>query len=218
MKRTLTLTLAVAACGSLASAQTAKDIISRVDAAQKNARDVSFKVSGTANVESSSQKIDFDVKAIPAQSLARVTFNAPDSLADNVIVADKQTVRNYLYLTNQITETPLNKAAGQAGLGGVDFTQLTNTAALLRNYDVKLVGTTSSGGAKLYQLEASMGGAGDRTRVWITDAGWRPTRVQVLSTGGKVVADLNVTNYKVNAGLTVTALRSLPKDAQVIRR
>ncbi|WP_407636513.1 outer membrane lipoprotein carrier protein LolA [Deinococcus phoenicis] len=217
----LTLVAAALSVGaSTAGAQTAQDILNRVDAAQKAARDVTFRLSGSATLESSPQKIDLTVKSIPAQGLARLQFAAPDALADNVVVADRNEVRQYLFLTNQITVTPVKKAADSAGFGGLDFTRLSNAATLLSQYDVKLLGTSTVAGKKVYQLEATPKNANttDKARVWITEAGWRPTRLQLVSSGNKVMADLNVTNYKVNSGLTVSGLRMLPKDAQVIRQ
>ncbi len=216
MSKRLTLTL-LAGLLSVAGAQSAQDIVNKVDAAQKAAKDVTFRLSGNASFDSAGQKIDLTVKAIPAQSLARVQFMAPDALADNVIVADKTEIRQYMYLTNQITVTSAQKAADQAGLG-LDFTQLTNTASMLARYNVKLLGTSGSAGKRVYQLEATpKTGGGDSSRVWITEAGWRPTRIQLLS-GGKTVADLTVSSYKVNSGITAAAIRQLPKDAQIIKQ
>ncbi|WP_291429488.1 outer membrane lipoprotein carrier protein LolA, partial [Deinococcus sp.] len=141
-----------------------------------------------------------------------------DALADNVVVADKNEIRQYLFLTNQITVTTPQKAAGSAGLS-LDFTQLSNTASMLGSYNVKLLGATGPAGKRLFQLEATpKSGGTDRTRVWITESGWRPTRIQVLNSGGKTLADLNVSNYRVNTGLTATEIKALPKDAQIIRQ
>ncbi len=217
------LTLIAAACGvlltSLASAQSAQDIIGKVDAAQKAAKDISFRLSGNATLESSAQKIDLTVKSIPAQNVARLQFNAPDALADNIVVADKNEIRQYLYLTNQVTVTSAKKAADGAGFGGLDFTQLSSVASLLSQYDVKLLSTSGTAGKRLFQLEATpKSGTTDKTRVWITEAGWRPTRIQIVSSAGKALADLNVGNYRVNSGLSVASLKQLPKDAQVIRQ
>ncbi|WP_043801642.1 outer membrane lipoprotein carrier protein LolA [Deinococcus gobiensis] len=218
MKTLLPLTLILSLAG-VAGAQSAQDILTRVDNAQKTAKDVSFRISGTAALESAAQKVDFTVRAIPAQNLARLQFAAPDALADNIVVADKNEVRQYLFLTNQVTVTPLSKASQGAGLGGLDFTQFSNTASLLKGYDVKLLGTSGAAGSRVYQLEATpRSGSTDRTRVWITEAGWRPTRVQLVSTAGKTVADLTISAYKTNSGLSAATLRNLPKDAQVIRQ
>lgn len=215
MHKTLPFLLALTL--GAASAQSAQDILNRVDSAQKNVKDLSFRLSGSANMDSGKQTIDLTVKAVPAQSLARIQFAAPDALADNVVVADRKEVRQYLFLTNQITVMPLDKATTQSGLGTFDFTKLSNPATLLAGYDVKLLGTSGRAGQRTFQLEAqAKGGSSDRTRVWITEAGWRPTRVQLLSSG-KTLADLTVSNYKTNSGLSAASLRQLPKSAQIIR-
>ncbi|MBB5233439.1 outer membrane lipoprotein carrier protein LolA [Deinococcus budaensis] len=222
MKLFVSSLLTLAALASSAGAQTAQDILTRVDAAQKAAKDVTFRLSGSAAFDTSSQKIDLTVKSIPAQGLARLQFLAPDALADNVVVADRNEVRQYLFLTNQITVTPTKKAANGASgaFGGLDFTQLSNAATLLGQYNVKLLATSGAAGKRVYQLEATpkSTGGGDRARVWITEAGWRPTRLQLLGTGNKVLADLTVSNYRVNSGLTASGLKTLPRDAQIIRQ
>lgn len=216
VKNFLTMTL-IAVLASGASAQSAQDIITKVNATQKAAKDVSFRLSGSASLETSSQKIDMTIKSIPGQGVARLQFAAPDALADNVVVADRTEVRQYLFLTNQVTVTPLKKAAASAGFGGLDFTQFSNPAALLKDYNVKLLETSGTAGKRLFQLEATPKNGGDRARLWITEAGWRPTRMQLLS-GGRTVADLTVSNYRINSGLTVAGLKTLPKNAEIIRQ
>ena len=212
--------LALLLAPSLAQAQSVDSILSKVAAAQNNVKDISFRVSGTAMLDSGDQKVDLKVQTIPAFSLARVVFNAPDALADNVLIVDNKEVRNYLYLTNQVTVTNVNQAAGQ-DLGGLDLSQLSNLVPALKSrYDLKLLGSTGSAGNRLYQLEANpkTGVQGGSNRIWITENGWRPTRFQSLSDAGKVVADLSVSEYKTNTGLMAARLRQLPKDAEVIKQ
>lgn len=219
----LTSALSVALFTGLVSAQnfTVVDIVGKLDAAQKTAKDLSFRLSGTGSLDGSPQKIDLSVQTIPASSLARVVFAAPDALADNIVVVDRNEVRNYLYLTNQVTVTSTAKAAGQSGMTGLDFTQISNFSALLKNFDVKLISTTGTAGNRTYGLEgvAKAASTNDgKTRFYVSEAGWRPSRIQVLDSAGKVMVDLNVSNYKLNSGLTTTRLRMLPKDAEVIRQ
>lgn len=219
MQKFLTLSSLLLTLGlGTASAQSAQDIIGKVDAAYKAARDVSFRLSGSASINDQAQKIDLTVRAIPAQTLARMQFMAPDALADNIVVADKNEVRQYLFLTNQVTVTPLKSAAGSAGLSDLDLTQLSNPTSLLAGYNVKLLGTSGAAGGRVFQLEASPKSGGDRTRVWITEQGWRPTRLQLVSSAGRTLADLNISSYKVNSGLSAATLRALPKNAKVIRQ
>ena len=67
----LALTL-LSAGVSLAQTFTAADIIGKLDAAQKTARDLSFRLSGTGSFDGSAQKIDLSVQSIPASSVARL--------------------------------------------------------------------------------------------------------------------------------------------------
>ena len=213
--------LSVAGLSSLAHAQTADDILTKLAATQNAAKDLSFRVTGSAQLDSGSQKVDLKVQTIPASGLARVVFNAPDALADNVVIVDNKEVRNYLYLTNQVTVTSLNKMAGGQDLGGLDLSQLSNLVSALKSrYDLKVVGSTGSAGNRLYQLQADpkTGIQDGKTRIYVTENGWRPTRFVVLNAGGKTVADLNVSEYKANTGLSAAKLKQLPKDAEVIRQ
>lgn len=218
MKKLLPLTLLLTAFG-WSQAQTAQDIVNNVNAAQKAVKDVSFRLAGNANFENTTQKIDLTVKSIPAQNLARIQFVAPDALADNIVVADNKEVRQYMFLTNQITVTSTSKAASSAGLGGLDLNSLGNTSNILSKYNVKLLGTSGSAGSRVFQLEATAkDGGSDKTRVWITEAGWRPNRIQLINKDGKVMADMTLSNYKTNSGLTAATLKNLPKDAQIIKQ
>ncbi|WP_425147760.1 outer membrane lipoprotein carrier protein LolA [Deinococcus sp.] len=225
MKTFPRLSLAALSLGALtlsaASAQTAADILNKIDAAQKSVKDLSFRLAGNASLDGSAQKIDLTVQSIPASALARVVFAAPDSLADNILVVDRSEVKNYLYLTNQVTVTSVGKAAGNAGFTGIDLTQLSNFSSFLKTYDVKLVATSGAAGSHLYTLEGSPKSAGvsdSRARVFVNEAGWRPTRLQLLDGSGKVTADLNISDYKTNSGLTAARLRQLPKDAEVVKQ
>ena len=205
----------------MAQAQSADDILNNLASTQKSAKDISFRVSGSADQGGGVQKLDLNVQTIPASNLARVVFNAPDALADNVVILDNKEVRNYLYLTNQITVMNTSKAAGGQDLGGLDLSQLSNLVmALKTRYDVKLLGSSGAAPNRTYQLEASpkTGIQGGKTRVFVSENGWRPTRFQIVDGGGKTVADLNVSEYKLNSGLSVARLRQLPKDAQIIRQ
>lgn len=205
-----------------AQAQSADDILNKVSAIQKAARDVTFSLKGSATLDAGqTQKLDLDVQSIPASNLTRLLFNAPDALADNIVILDSKEVRQYLYLSNQITVTPLNKAAQGRGvdLGGLDFNSLSNPAALKSRYDLKLLGSTGTAGNRTFQLQATpKTGSAGKTVVWIAEQGWQPSRLQVYGAGGKVMADVSVVNYKKNVGLTASKLRALPKDAEVIKQ
>lgn len=204
---------------SVAQAQTAQDILKSIETAQTKAKDISFRLVGSVNVEKESQKFDLLIKSIPDQNLARLQFMAPDAFADNIVVADAKEVRQYMFLTNQITVTPVKKAAADAGIIGMDFTQFGNTSKMLSQFDVKLLGKEVVGGINIFKLEAKpKDSKGDKSLIWISEKGWRPTRIQVIDQKGKTLANLRLQNFKTNSGLTSTKLKKLPKSARVIKQ
>lgn len=218
MKRVLFTVLLM---GSAAMAQTADDIIAKVQANQKNIKDVTIRVVGKAELDSGAQSIDLDIQNIPGLNLTRISFNAPDALADNVVIVDKNTVYNYLFLTNQVTV----QSAKKARLEGFsfDFTRFADFSTELSKdkFVLKLIDTDTDKNGKVYVIEATpreqdLGFT--KTRVTISENGWRPLKMQALDSKGKVLADLNFTTWKTNSGLKASALRSLPKDAQVIKK
>lgn len=218
MKKVL---LTVLLMGSAALAQTAEDIISKVQANQKTIKDVTIRVVGKAELDAGAQSIDLDILAMPASNLTRISFNAPDALADNVVVIDKNTVYNYLFLTNQVT-VQSSKKARMEGFN-FDFTRFADFSTELSKdkFNLKLISTDTVKEGKVYVIEATpkeqdLGFT--KTRVTILENGWRPLKMQALDSKGKLLADLNFTTWKTNTGLKASTLKSLPKDAQVIKK
>lgn len=201
-----------------AHAQSAAEVLARMDAAQKAARDISFTVSGSANVNGQAQRVGVQVQSIPAQRLSRVVFSAPDALADNIFIVDNTTTYSYLFLTNQVLVQPLASAAQAQGLTlNADLGRITDIAALTRDMNVRLLNTQGTPGNRTFALEFQpRDGSNALSRVLVSEQGWRPTRLQFLE-GGQVLADLNITAYQVNSGLTPARLRALPRGAQVVR-
>ena len=214
------LTLSLLSSSSMAQTLSADDIAGKVEAAQKNLKDFSVRINGSATLEGGNQKIDLLVSSIPLSSLTRIVFNAPDALADNILILDKKTVSNYLYLTNQVTVAP----AAKSKVDGFtfDFTRLTDATISLSRTDfkLKLLETQTVAGGKAYLLEAipreDLGVS--KTRILVGENGWRVLKLQALDPQGKVVTELNFSNWKFNAGLKSADLKKLPRDAQVIKR
>ncbi|MFC6591185.1 outer membrane lipoprotein carrier protein LolA [Deinococcus lacus] len=217
VKKTLLL-LALGLPFASAGAQTAQDVVYKVNQMQKNARDVTFRLTGTLSAGGTPQKMDIRVRSIPSQGLARMEFAAPASIAGDIIVSDKNEVRQYFSLTNQIAVTPVNKAAASTGLG-LDFVQVGNAANLSDSYNLRLLGVSGGSGSRVFQLEASpKAGNSGKSRIWVTEQGWRPTRVQMLDARGQVLVDLSVSAFKTNSGVTSAVLRALPKSARIVRQ
>lgn len=217
MKRLLFTALLLS---SAAFAQTAEDIIAKVQANQKTIKDVTIKVSGKALLENGSQSIDLNIMSMPGINLTRIEFNAPDALADNVVILDKNTVYNYLFLTNQVRVQSSKKARVEGF--NFDFTRFADFSTELSKdkFKLKLLETQNTKDGKTYLIEATpqeedLGFT--KTRVLISEKGWRPLKMQALDSKDKLLADLNFTTWTVNSGLTSKNLKKLPKDAQVIK-
>lgn len=203
-----------------ASAQTLDGILANVNAQQKQLKDLSMRVIGSASFEDNSQKIDFQVQTIPAKSLTRIQFNAPDTLADNILIIDKNTLYNYLYLTNQVTVGKIDK--NQVSGLNFDFAKFTDVGTSLNKVDfnLKLLKTVQLKEGKAFVIEAipkdDLGF--NRSQIWILDRAWRPIKMQAFDKAGKVQAEFNFSAWKTNSGLLEKKLKALPKDAQVIKR
>ncbi|MFC6617730.1 outer membrane lipoprotein carrier protein LolA [Deinococcus radiophilus] len=202
-----------------AGAQTANDVLYKVDQMQKNARDLSFRLTGRLTMGGAGQNMDVFVKTIPAREVVRMEFRQPQSLSGDVIVSDRKEVRQYWSMSNQITVTGVGNAARQAGLG-LDFSQLGSAANLGSNYNVSLLSTSNAGGGRLFKLQAKpkTNPQAGTAHVWVTDRGWRPTRVQMFGPQGELMVDLNVGNFSTNTGVTEAQLRSLPRGARVVQQ
>lgn len=195
------------------------EVIRKVEATQKLTKDFSLRISGQANLESGAQAIDLNVYAIPSLDLTRIEFNAPDALADNILIIDKKVASNYLFLTNQVTLTSLEKTRVDGF--NFDFAKFADFGVNLSKdkYNLKLISVENTKEGKVYVIEAlSKDDDLARTRVWISDARWRPLKVQALDNRNKVQADLVFSDWKVNSGLKDKDLKKLPKGAQVIKR
>ncbi|WP_261664088.1 outer membrane lipoprotein carrier protein LolA [Deinococcus sp. Marseille-Q6407] len=220
MKKAVLLSLTAAlALLPQASAQTANDVLYKVDQMQKNAHDLSFRLSGRLLMQGANQNMNALVRTIPAREVVRMEFRQPQSLSGDVIVSDRREVRQYWSLSNQITVSPLNRAGQNSGLG-LDFTQLGSAANLSSGYNVRLLGTSNAGGGRLFKLQATskQNPKAGTANVWVTSQGWRPTRVQMFQPDGQLAVDLNVTNFKTNTGVTEAQLRALPRGARVVKQ
>lgn len=226
MKNKLALLAAAAAIafsGASAQGLSANEVVNRLEATTKALKDVSMRVTGTASGADQKLKLDLDIKAISALDLVRITFRAPESLADNFVIVDKTRVWNYLFLTNQVTVSPRSKASF-AGTG-FDLGSITDLNAMVPrdkvNYKLVASNEKTPAGAT-YVLEATpkanSGLDFDKVKVWVLENGFRPYRVQFSGDKNATTADLTIVEWKANTGLKEAALRAYPKDAEVINK
>lgn len=222
-KSLLAIGLTLVASVALAQTPSATDIIAKLETTQKSLKDYRARVAGSAEQGDQKLKLEMDVQAIPPLDLVRVKFNAPDSLADNFIIVDKNTVYNYLFLTNQVTITKLNTA--NVGGFNFNFSQFSSFGESFPKDKInfKPVTTESTPDGKAYVLDATPKPGSKleftRVKIWVLDGAWRPQHIQYFDDQGlNPIADITVTKWEPNVGLKAADLRKLPKDAEIIKK
>lgn len=208
---------------ALAQGVTADSILKNLDATQKNTKDFSAKVSGSAEQNDSRTKFEVKIAGITASKLTRVEFLAPDALADNFLIIDNQNSYNYQFITNQVT---IQKNANASEVGGfnLNFNALNDlqTTFPSNQVDFKPVTSETTPAGKAYILDATPKKSSnlnfDRLKVWVLESGWRVYRTQSFDAKGVMQFDITISDWKVNAGLKASELCKIPKDAEVIKK
>lgn len=223
LKTLLTLTTMSLIPLALAQGVTADSILKNLDATQKNTKDFSAKVSGSAEQNDSRTKFEVKIAGITASKLTRVEFLAPDALADNFLIIDNQNSYNYQFITNQVT---IQKNANASEVGGfnLNFNALNDlqTTFPSNQVDFKPVTSETTPAGKAYILDATPKKSSnlnfDRLKVWVLESGWRVYRTQSFDAKGVMQFDITISDWKVNAGLKASELCKIPKDAEVIKK
>lgn len=196
-----------------ASAQntpTPEQIVANNMAALKAFKDVSFTVTGSfsAGEELQNMTLKANVKSIISQKLTRIHFLQPDMMADNIMVVEKNQLRHYMSLTDQIMVQDVGDVPE------LDWLAADTTQFIPKGATLKLVETTGKTGSRIFKLSVHAGK--EKGFLWFNENNWMLSRVQYSSNEG-VAGELKLDNYKINTGLKAAALKSLPKSAQVIR-
>lgn len=184
-----------------ARAQSASDVAQHFSQAQRSAHDLSFDLRGPLNIDGQMQLADIQVNRLPAQSLTRFAFRAPEAMSGDIFLQDGQRLTYYLSLSNQIS------SASSADLSGLEVLTLSGKLSF------QLLGSSGPAGQRLFRLRAAPQGGG-KLIYWIRERGWQPERIQVYGADNKLLADLQVLSYRQNAGLSAASLRALPSGAQ----
>ncbi len=212
------LTIAFLSLG-LAMAQNITEITRQV---QANLERSPWEATITGRVQlpdGSTQEADFRLQVIPGkEQLARVEFKKPAALEGNFVVISDKEVWNYLFLTNQLIIQPRAKARIE-GLG-VNLTSLGDFQELTQQVTLRLLGEQNTPAGPAWRIagtpkDASLGFASMEILVLKSDP--RPLSITLRDSSNKVLADLNLTNFR-RANLTPQTLRKRPADAEVLRR
>jgi outer membrane lipoprotein-sorting protein len=206
---------------ALAQTLSASDVLAKLENVQKNLKDYKAKAIGTIADDTQKIKLDLDIQAIPGLKLTRLTFNAPDTLADNVSIIDNDNFYNYLFLTNQVTITKISKAqVGGVSFGGIESFGDLQSSIPKEKLDFKPLTMDDTPNGKAYLIDATPKKGSNlefgRVKVWALEKSFNLYRVQYFNEKGAMQADLTIPEFKGNVGLKAKDLCKLPSDVEKI--
>jgi outer membrane lipoprotein-sorting protein len=212
---------------ALAQDLSADEILANLEARNNALQDASFLLTGII-YDTDGQEIALEVESqfIPGEELAKAYFIQPDALADNFIVADGETVYNYLFVTNQVTILNANDPEALGGLlpegeveGGVNLTPNLGRFFSSDNWEATVEGYEESPEGPVYRLRfdnvdetANL----DYVTATVLDAEWLPQTLTFVQQDGSPLAELQFQDYALDTGLDPAELRELPGDAERI--
>lgn len=205
----------------------AEEILDNLEARSSDLQDASFLLTGTI-YDTDGQEIALEIESqfIPAEELVRAYFIQPDALADNFIIADGDTVYNYLFVTNQVTILDADDPEALGGLvpeseieGTVNLTPDLGRFFSSDNWEASVEGYEESPEGPVYRLRfdnLDEGANLDYVTATILDTEWLPLSMTFVQQDGSPLAELQFQNYALDTGLDPAALRDIPQDAERI--
>lgn len=226
LKRTLVLALLLTTAAS-AQDLSADEVLSRLEERSNALQDASFLLTGTI-YDADAQEIALEIEAqfIPGEELAKAYFIQPDALADNFVVADGDTVYNYLFVTNQVTILDADDPEALGNLipegqteGAVNLTPNLGRFFSSDAWNATVEGYEETENGPVYRLR--FGSTDEAANVdfvtaTILDGEWLPQVMTFVQRSGDPLAELQFQNYAVDTGLDPAELRELPQDAERI--
>lgn len=218
--------LAVATPWAAAQPLPVDTVLQNVEDAAKALQDASFTVTGKlVDPDGTVIPLEIDVQVIPGKQLASAYIVQPDALADNQIVLDGNVVKNYTFLTNQVTLFDANDPDALGGLlptgdgegGGPQISF--DLGKIFQGYDASIEGVDKKDGHELYHLlfKNKDPKAGVQTVVaTVPSSDWLPRTLEFRQADGRAMADLQANDIVTDQGLDPAKVGYLPEDAEVI--
>lgn len=220
------LLLALVAATASAQTPTVDTVLENIRTAADALQDASFTVTGKlVDPDGTEIPLEVDLQLIPPKHLASAYIVQPDALADNQIVLDGDVVKNYTFLTNQVTLFDANDPDALGGLlpggdGGQGSPQISfDIGAIFAGYDASIADVRKGGDATEYVLDFQNKEAGAtvaRVEATVPDSDWLPRKLVFQKADGSVLAELNAENMAIDQGLDPAEVGYLPSDAEVI--
>jgi outer membrane lipoprotein-sorting protein len=224
----LTAPLLLLALLPFAMAQTpdVAEVLAGLEARAAEVVDLAFVLEGQL-VDEAGQviRVEVEVLAIPGIPAAGMYIVQPDALADNQVVIDGDVVRNYTFLTNQVSLYDLDDPDALGGLIAADADGAVpislDLAAVFADWDAQVVGEESTPACRALVLRFDNRDPDGQIRyvlATVLDGSWDPWRLVFYRAGDALFADLRFVDLEINTGLTREDVTYLPEDAEVLDR
>lgn len=221
------LGLALAAAPA-ATAQThdVAAVLAALEASAAAVVDVQFVLEGVLIDEAGQNlRVEVEVAAIPAIPALGMYVLRPDAIADNQIVVDGDVVRNYTFLTNQVTLFDLDDPDAFGGLiaAGPDgeLPVTLDLAAVFAGWSAAIVdrADTPRGAALVLRFDnLDPDGVVRYVLATVVENDWDPWRLTFYREADTLFADLVFRDWVRDQGLTREEVTYLPGDAEVLDR
>jgi outer membrane lipoprotein-sorting protein len=182
--------------------------------------DISFVLEGEILDEAGQRiAVEVEVMAMPGEQAASLYIVQPDALADNQVIIDGDTIRNYTYLTNQVSVFHADDPDALGGLlpEAAGATVDLDLGRVFQGWDTSI--ESVDGDRYVVRFENLEEGAQVHHVLATVEAGdWIPRSLVFYRSPDDVFATLHFVDLVLDAGLTRQEVVFLPADAEVLDR
>jgi hypothetical protein len=207
---------------ALAQDRDVADVLAALEASAAAIVDLTFVLEGELIDEAGQTfRLEVEVLAIPAEPAIGLYILQPDAIADNQIVVLGDEVRNYTFLTNQVS---LFDASDPDAFGGLlepsadgSLPLSLDLAAVFAGWDAAI---EAEDGATVTVRFTNRDPAAAMQTVLatVTSDTWDPVQLVFFRAGDALFADLRFVDWSRDQGLTIDDVTYLPEDAEVLDR
>ena len=207
---------------ALAQDRDVDDVLAALEASAAAIVDLTFVLEGELIDEAGQTfRLEVEVLAIPAEPAIGLYILQPDAIADNQIVVLGDEVRNYTFLTNQVS---LFDASDPDAFGGLIEPSADGSLPLSLDLAAVFAGWDSTieddAGATVTVRFTNRDPAAAMQTVLatVTTDTWDPVRLVFFRAGDALFADLRFVDWSRDQGLTIDDVTYLPEDAEGLDR
>ncbi len=218
----LLLAGAALAPSAVAQERSVDDVLAALEASAAAIVDLAFILEGELIDEAGQTfRLEVEVLAIPSEPAIGLYILQPDAIADNQVVVVGDEVRNYTFLTNQVSLFDTSDPDAFGGLlepsadGSLPLSL--DLAAVFAGWDATI--EEDAGDTVTVRFTNRDPAAAMQTVLaTVTTDTWDPVRLVFVRAGDAVFADLRFVDWTRDQGLTLEDVTYLPEDAEVLDR